>query len=171
MKKITLFLLFLTLTSCFIEDPFREPDRLSLSGEYVIDRITYSNIENSVNYGHTILQPGSVYSNPNENLPMNYIEVGFTRWHLDYSVISFNPTTLPSGQVMWGDQFFYRVINYYSIYDLGYIDITMDGGGRRLFKIIDDGMESLTLRTTGRWIGSSYNPNESITLHLTRIGP
>jgi hypothetical protein len=101
---------------------------------------------------------------------MDFIEVGFTRWHLDYSVISFNPTTLPTGQVLWGDQFFYRIINYYSIYDLGYIDITM-GGNRRLFKIVDDGLESLTLRTTGRWVGNTYYSNESVTLHLTRVGP
>jgi len=170
MRKILLLLILSTLTSCVIQDPFVEPDHLSITGEYIIDRVTYSYIENSVNYGEVILQPGDVYDNPYENIPMNYIEVGFTRWHLDYSVISFNPTTLPTGQVLWGDQFFYDIINYYSIYDLGYIDITM-GGNRRLFKIVDDGLESLTLRTTGRWIGDTYEPNESITLHLSRIGP
>jgi len=170
MKKILLLLILSTLTSCVIQDPFVEPDHLSITGEYIIDRVTYSYIENSVNYGEVILQPGDVYDNLYENIPMNYIEVGFTRWHLDYSVISFNPTTLPTGEVLWGDQFFYDIINYYSIYDLGYIDITM-GGNRRLFKIVDDGLESLTLRTTGRWIGDTYEPNESITLHLSRIGP
>jgi hypothetical protein len=170
MKKILLLLFLSTLTSCVIQDPFVEPDHLSITGEYIIDRITYSCIGNSINCGETVLLPGDFYINPNENIPMDFIEVGFTRWHLDYSVISFNPTTLPTGQVLWGDQFFYRIINYYSIYDLGYIDITM-GGNRRLFKIVDDGLESLTLRTTGRWVGNTYYSNESVTLHLTRVGP
>jgi hypothetical protein len=170
MKKILLLLFLSTLTSCVIQDPFVEPDHLSITGEYIIDRITYSCIGNSINCGGTVLLPGDFYINPNENIPMDFIEVGFTRWHLDYSVISFNPTTLPTGQVLWGDQFFYRIINYYSIYDLGYIDITM-GGNRRLFKIVDDGLESLTLRTTGRWVGNTYYSNESVTLHLTRVGP
>lgn len=161
MRKILLLLILSTLTSCVIQDPFVEPDHLSITGEYIIDRVTY---------GEVILQPGDVYDNLYENIPMNYIEVGFTRWYLDYSVISFNPTTLPTGQVLWGNQFFYNIVNYYSIYDLGYIDITIDGA-RRLFKIVDDGLESLTLRTTGRWIGNTYYSNESVTLHLTRVGP
>lgn len=171
MKKIIVFLIISILTSCVVDDPFQEPQTLSITGEYIVDKITYSYIENSVDYGETVLYPGDIYQNLNENIPLNYIDVGFTRWHLDYSVISFDPTTLPTGQVIWGEQFFYKIINHYSIYDLGYIDITMGENGRRVFKIIHDGLESMILRTTGRWVGSEYDPNQSLTIHLTRVGP
>jgi hypothetical protein len=55
-------------------------------------------------------------------------------------------------------------------YDLGYLDFNCDGS-RRVFKIIDDQAESITLRSTGQWGYAQIGPDISVTLHLTRIGP
>jgi len=44
-------------------------------------------------------------------------------------------------------------------------------GSVRTFKILDDGLESLTLQTTGLWPQSSSGPNQIVTLQLTRDGP
>lgn len=171
MKYIVIILIsLLTLTSCYKQ--YSQPKTLSLSGEYIVDKITYSKVENSTTPDETVYYGGDIYVNPNGTFPMDSISVGFTRWHLDYSVISFNPHTLNTGQVIWEKQYFYNVVNHYTNYDLGYIDFTMDNGGRRIFKIIDDGVENLVLRTTGQW--SSYGasgPEESVTLYLTRVGP
>jgi len=168
MKKF-IILIFLFLISCEV---YQEPTSLSLSGEYVITKVTLLSTENTTNNSGVIYNPGSHYINPYDIFPIDDIQVGFTRWHLDYSVISFNPNILPSGTVIWGDRYVYSVINHYSNYDLGYIDITMDNGGRRIFKIIDDGVESLVLRTTNNWgaYGGS-GPAQSATIYLTRIGP
>jgi len=169
MRHLLIIPLLVILTSCYKQ--YSQPKTLSLSGEYIIDKITYSNIENS-NPNEQVYYSGDIFINPNESFPMDSIAIGFTRWHLDYSVISFNPNILPSGKVIWGDRYVYSVINHYTNYDLGYIDITMDNGGRRIFKIIDDGVENLVLRTTNNWgsYGSS-GPAQSATIYLTRIGP
>jgi len=155
------------LTSCL---KYSEPTLLSLSGEYVVDRITYSKVENSTSHGDSTYLPGTTYINPNDVFPMDSVSVGFTKWHLDYSVISFCPTTLLSGQVIWGKQYFYKTIGNHTIYDLGYIQFDVNSSSRT-FKIISDDVESLTLRTTGLWSSGGSGPEESVTIHLTRIGP
>jgi hypothetical protein len=101
---------------------------------------------------------------------MDSIYVGFTKWHLDYSVISFSPIPLPSGQVHWSQQYFYNVVGHYTVYDLGYIQFDC-GNGERTLKIISDGAENLVLRTTGLWVGGSSGNNQNVTIYLTRIGP
>lgn len=157
MKKIWLFILIL-LTSCEVYD---EPVSLSLSGEYIITQVTLYNYgglyTNQINY-----YPGSNYVNPNETFPVNDIQVGFTRWHFDYSVISFFPTQLGSGITSWGVQYFYSIVGQYSVYELGYIQFYTNNGFRT-FKILEDGVENLVLQTT--------NSNQIITLYLTRVGP
>jgi len=169
MKSFICLLLLVCLTSCYKQ--YTQPKTLSLSGEYIVDKITYSVIENSTNPQEQSFYPGTMFINPNESFPMDSILVGFTKWHLDYSVISFKPHTLPTGKTVWEKQYFYNVINHYSIYDLGYIDFTMEDGSRRVFKILDDGVENLVLRTTGQWAYGSSGTNVSITLFLTRVGP
>jgi len=169
MKKLLILPLLLLLNSCYKQ--YSQPKTLSLSGEYIIDKVTYSVIENSTP-NEKVFYPGYVYINPNESFPMDSLKVGFTRWHFDYSIASFNPQVLPTGTVIWNNRYVYSVRNHYTNYDLGYIDINMDNGSRRIFKIIDDGVENLVLRTTNNW--GVYGPSgeaESVTLYLTRIGP
>lgn len=169
MKRLFILPLLLLLSSCLKQ--YSQPKTLSLSGEYIIDKLTYSNIENSTP-NDLVLYSGNIYVNPNESFPMDSISVGFTRWHFDYSAVAFNPQVLPTGTVIWGNKYFYSVINHNTNYDLGYIDITMDNGSRRIFKIIDDGSENLVLRTTNKWgMYGASGPAESVTLYLTRIGP
>ncbi len=168
MKKTILILIICSLFySCEV---YQEPTLLSLSGEYVIDKVTWQSTENSVNPTDLIYNPGDTYVNPYDTFPMDKINVGFTRWHLDYSVISFFPIPNGSGTTHWQRQYFYEVINHNSIYDLGYIKFQVNGSVR-IFKILSDGLESLTLRTTGLWPYGSIGENQLVTVHLTRIGP
>jgi hypothetical protein len=57
-----------------------------------------------------------------------------------------------------------------SIYDLGYIIFDYDGT-RRVWKIIDDGVESLVIRTSGSYDFGSNSSGETTTMFLTRVGP
>lgn len=168
MKK-TLLPLFLSMlfTSCEV---YQQPTLLSLSGEYVIDRITSISTENTTTTNGTIYTIGDNYVNLNDSPPMDNIYLGFTRWHLDYSVIYFYPISNGDGTTTWQRQYFYSVIGHNNIYDLGYIQFNINGSVRT-FKILDDGLESLTLQTTGLWPYSNLGPNQIVTLHLTRIGP
>lgn len=166
MKKIALLLLFV-ITSCEV---YEQPSSLSLSGEYVVDRITKHSTDNSTNSNELTFNPGDVYVNPDDIFPMDSINVGFTRWHLDYSVISFFPISNGSGGTTWQRQYFYQVTNHNSIYDLGYIKFQVNGSVR-IFKILEDSAESITLRTTGLWPYANLGANQFATIHLTRVGP
>ena len=90
MKKIiSVLVLLLTLVSCEVYD---QPKTLSLSGEYIIDRITRTSTENTSGTQQLVVyQPGDTFISNTESFPMDRIIVGATRWHLDYSVISFSP--------------------------------------------------------------------------------
>lgn len=168
MKKIMfLLLLIVGLTSC---EKYEQPTLLSLSGEYIIDKITFEKVDNAVTPDDTIYLPGTIYINPLERFPMDTIKVGFTKWHFDYQILSMKPVNTMTGQYIWTKQYLYNIINHNSNYELGYLDFNCEGS-RRIFKILDDQAESITLRSTGQWGYAEVGPNISITLHLTRIGP
>lgn len=168
LKKFLYVIIFTTvLTGCEV---YEEPTLLSLSGEYRIDKITYEKVDNSPNNSYKVFYPGTTYVNPTERFPMDSISVGETTWAFDYAEIFMSPYRTRDGRTMWMKRYFYNVINHTSVYELGYIEFNCDGS-RRVFKILDDGMESLTLRSTGHWGYAQLGPNVQLTLHLTRIGP
>ena len=169
-KLLILFLvvkliLVLCLTSCV---KYAEPPSLSLSGEYRIDKITYENRDNSDL--NRVFYPGDLYVNPSETKPLDSISLGFTRLALDYSVIYFDPIDLPSGGTSWTKKFTYYVHGQRTVYDNGYIVFDYDGT-RRVWKILDDGMESLVIRTSGSYDYGSNSSGETTTMYLTRVGP
>jgi hypothetical protein len=167
MKKIIPFLLLILIFSSCLK--YSEPKLLSLSGEYRIDKITYENFDNS-SYNQ-VFYPGDLYVNPSETKPLDSIAVGFTKLSLDYGTIYFNPIeNQMSGSTTWTKQYPYVVHGQNSIYDLGYIIFDYDGT-RRVWKIIDDGVESLVIRTSGSYDYGSNSSGETTTMFLTRVGP
>jgi len=168
MKKIILLIgILFTFNSCEV---YQEPTSLSLSGEYIIDKVTVISTENTTNSGGQIYGPGSHYVNNLDTFPLDDIYVGFTRWHFDYTIASFFPISNGDGTVNWQRQYYYTVVGHNNVYDLGYIKFNVNGSVR-IFKILDDGMESLTLQNSGLWPYANEGPNEVVMIHLSRIGP
>jgi hypothetical protein len=166
MKKILIsFISLVIMTSCV---KYAQPPLLSLSGEYRIDKITYENRDNSGL--NQVFYPGDLYVNESETKPIDSIFVGFTRLALDYSVIYFNPVDLPSGGTTWSKKYTYYTYGQRSVYDYGYIVFNYDGT-RRVWKILDDGVESLAIRTSGSYDFGSNTSGETTTMFLTRVGP
>jgi len=165
--KIYLLLLpiVLFLTSCV---KYAEPPTLSLSGEYRIDKITYESMGNDPTF--LVYYPGQAYVNPSETSPLDSIVVGETRIAMDYATIYMNPVEYPNGSTVWTDEYYYFVHGQYSAYELGYIQFDYNGT-RRTWKIIDDGAESLVIRTSGSYDYGNSGPMESTTMYLTRVGP
>jgi hypothetical protein len=118
----------------------------------------------------TTYLPGDVFISETDSFPINNIDVGFTKWHFDYSVVSFDPYVNQTGQLEWSEQYFYSLVPSYTQYELGYVDINMIDR-KLILKIIDDTAESITFRTTGRWVFLNVWEESSVTLHLTRVGP
>jgi hypothetical protein len=139
-----------------------------LSGEYVIDKIVYEDRDNDSST--TVFYPGDLYVNPSETKPLDSIKVGITKLALDYSMIYFDPTDTPSGTTTWGKKYTYIVHGNRSLYELGYIVFDYDGT-RRVWKIIDDGVESLVIRTSGSYDYGSNSSGEQTVMYLTRVGP
>jgi hypothetical protein len=164
-KYLYLLSLVIGLSSCI---KYGEPPSLSLSGEYRIDKITYESMGNDpINM---VFYPGELYVNPSETAPMDTIEVGFTRIAFDYSTIYMNPVEHSNGITSWTTEYEYFVHGQYGPNELGYIQFDYNGT-RRTWKIIDDGMESLVLRTSGSYDYGNAGPMESTTIFLTRVGP
>lgn len=166
MKNIlSIISLLFVFVSCV---KYGEPKSLSLSGEYVIDKIVYEDRDNDSST--IVFYPGDLYVNPSETKPIDSIKVGITKLALDYSVIYFDPTDTPSGTTTWGKKFTYYVQGHNNLYDLGYIVFDYDGT-RRVWKIIDDGVESLVIRTSGSYDYGSNTSGEQTVMYLTRVGP
>lgn len=164
---------FLILTSIFFLTScvkYEQPELVSLSGEYRIDKVTYEEVDNTSSSNNMVYYPGDLYVNPSEVFPMDSIEVGFTRIHMDYSMMRFKPIDNPDGSVNWTKEYYYYVHGQTTQYDLGYIQVDIDGS-TRTFKIVDDGNETLVLRTTGTWANGNAGSNVSVTLVMTRVGP
>jgi hypothetical protein len=169
MNKVTfLLLLSVLMTSCLKYEQKTYP---TLDGEYIIDKVTITAVDQSISNIDSVYQPGSVFVNSNEIHPMDTIKVGFTEWAFDASQIYISPYTNQMGTKVWSEKYFYEVHQYgITSNDKGYIQFYVNGT-KRIFKIIDDGLESLTLRTTGQWPNGNNGSEISITLQLTRVGP
>ena len=167
MKQIfVLFFLLWLVTSC---TKYAEPSLLSLSGEYRVDKITYEQTDNTTNSNNMVFYPGDMYINPNDQHPFDTIPVGFYKLHFDYSIVSFSPNQNMDGSTTWSEQYFYHVHNQTTQY-AGDLEIEMNGS-KRMFSIIEDGLEHIVIRSKGAWFSGSSGPNESITLFLSRTGP
>jgi hypothetical protein len=106
MKTILLVPALFFFLSC---TKYSQPSEPKLSGEWQIDMVEYYRIENGDTINSMVYLPGDLYVNPNDNSPLDTIEVGFTRFHMDYSVISFKPVLAYGGATKWKEQFFYGV--------------------------------------------------------------
>jgi len=164
MKTIIYTSLLFLLVSCY---KYEQPPLLSLSGEYKIDKLTY---ENSQTGESVVLYPGETFINYGEIDVMDTINIGFTEIHMDYSVISFNPIVDSEGIKKWGTQVFYNTFGQRNTNDFGYLQFDYYGT-TRVYKIIDDGAESLVLRSSGQYSGTDAAVKEEITYFLTRVGP
>ena len=166
MRHFFYFLVSIFILSSCVK--YGEPVSLSLSGEYRIDKITYENRDNS--NLNQVFYPGDLYVNQSETKPLDSIAVGFTRLALDYAVIYFDPVDDPStGSTTWTKQYTYMVQGHNNVYDLGYISFNYEGT-KRVWKIIDDGMESLVIRTSGSYDYGNNTSGETTTMFLTRVG-
>lgn len=162
-----LFILVITLTSCV---KYEQPPLLSLSGEYRIDKITYQKVDGTQSPDDMVYYPGDEFVNPNGISPFDSVNVGFTPVSIDYSLIRFKPVKLAGGTTKWLEEYGYYVVGQMTQYDLGYIKM-MYNGTAIVLKIIEDGQESLVLRTTGQWADGNSGSDVSLTYFLTRVGP
>jgi hypothetical protein len=178
MRKLFLLLVVLVLTSC--EHYITEISDLTLSGTYVVSKLHVTNVGQSQSSGLSYLD-GSTYIDSNSPHPFNRITINNFYIYFDYSTIRINKIGVlqNTGQDMWQygsspNNIFYYIDNR-TPYHYGDIEFTytpINSSTRRLvLSIEDDGLESLQLKTKGRWINGPYGQDQVITFTLTRVGP
>jgi hypothetical protein len=180
MKKSSIFVkkknmknLLVLLSSLFVLTGCYKPDEwntqyTSLGGEYVVERVTLLTSDQSTVEEGTSYYTGDLYVNPNGTLPLDAIEVGITRWHIDNSMIAFNPVGSSTGQTLWLNEYVLSRVTTPGGDEV--LSFNIDGTVKK-FKIVDCTLESLTLRSTGQWAFGSSGPYESVVIKFTRIGP
>lgn len=167
-KKTIILTCLVCLVSCY---RYSEQTTPTLSGEYIIDRITVTETESIGSPNDSIYNPGDLFIDKTSRMPLDIILVGSTRWHFDYSCVSFNPNHTNTGQVVWSEKYFYDLTPGFTQFDFGYVEFNLNGYVI-VFKILEDGLESLTFRTTGQWNDNNYSLSEKfVTIQLTRVGP
>lgn len=168
MKKIIYLLIPLLFASCY---KYAEQTTPTLSGEYIIDRITVTENETTSNPKDSVYLPGDIYLDPNSYFPLDSVYLGITRWHFDYMEVAFCPVPNQWGSFDWQKKCFYDLIPGSTIYDFGYVQLKLNGTVLT-FHILSDGTESLLFRTTGQWTNDGFNLTEkTLTIQFTRIGP
>lgn len=168
MKTLLFIITSIIVLSC---EKYTQPKFVDITGKYVVDRITVFNYENSADPNNKTYNPGDFFIDSDESFPMDSIYVGFTTWDFNYQSVSFSHYTLPTGQVKWYDSYYYYFTSQNNADELGYLNIMLDNGNKRVFKLIDDGLENTTLRTTGQWANGPAGSAKTVTIYLTRIGP
>ena len=96
--------------------------------------------------------------------------MGFTHWHIDYAAIRFDATNNLDGSLEWSEPVFYDIDGQFRAGNFGYFTFNIDET-RRVWKIVSDGVESITFRTYGLCDNGSNGSNEQNTIYLTRVGP
>ena len=104
MKKIFYLLISISLVSCY---KYAEQTTPTLSGEYIIDKITLTETESTGNPKDSVYYPGDVFIDPTSLFPLDSISIGVTRWHFDYMQVAFCPTPTPWGTFEWSEKYFY----------------------------------------------------------------
>lgn len=164
-RLLKLIIISLIFISC---EKYEQPTTLTLSGTYTISKVVAKDNNDNL----TIFLPSDTFINNVGNIndtiwrPLNRrdtIFVGETKWSFDYSKIY-----MKNVNNIWQKQYYYFTY-WQTNYDYGYIEFNTENG-MQVFKILDDGIESLTLQVSNEWNNGNTN-YQILTLHLTRIGP
>ena len=183
MRKIFLFTLICTLlVSC--EKYTTEIRDLTLSGKYVVTKMTVISISHAIEKDTTYLS-GGVFTNSALPHPFNYIKVNDFYMHFTYSEVRMNwINRVPTGsnRDMWQygespNEIFYNRLPYsYSAYDYGKIQFDYkpinENTYRRITLHVDsDLLESLQLSGLDIAPYGKDGPEYRFIFTLSRVGP
>jgi hypothetical protein len=180
MKKLIIFLsaVFLTFfTSC---EKYVSGTTLSLSGKYLITRITLKSVGQNTT-GDSTFRTGDVFLDTSRYTPIPFdrIRVGYTFWHFDNTLINLRYTGVNQyGTDMWDN----RYQTWYNIWgnnqwQEGYLQFSYTDQIKTntryscTFQITDDNFESLELVSSGKWPSYQYGEKKIMIINLTRVGP
>jgi len=162
--------LVLSLFSC--EAEFDLPAYPTLSGTYEISsvRVTGQNLITGELISEDFNRLGEYYSMVNPVGPFDVLEIG-EKIHFTYAKMYGGHYLINGGQAWYYD---YMYNTYQDLATGEYRRITLDSyeGTRRVYNIIQDGIDYLILSSSGQWEdGSPEGTFTKFTMHLERTGP
>ena len=163
--------LVLSLFSC--EAEFDLPTYPTLSGTYVVSYVSV--VGQNLITGELINERydiGDTYSLSNPLGPFDEFDVGFELIHFTYAKMYGGHHPNGNGGQTWDDEYLYNT--YQDLVTGEYRRIILDDyeGTRRVYNIIQDGVDYLILSNSGQW--ESVSPEGTFTkftIYLDRVGP
>ena len=180
MRKLFLLLVVLVCVSC--EHYVTEIRDLTLSGKYVVSKLTVISTHHATQRD-TVYLDGGVFTNNSLPHPFNSIKVNDFYLHFTYSEIRMNwinrlQTGMNRDRWEYGESpsiFYHRVPYSYDSYNFGKIEFyytPLNGAYRPIvFQIDSDLIESIQLSGLEFAPRGKDGPKYKLILSLTRVGP
>lgn len=176
---ILIIALLTSLTSCV---KYVSGTNVTLSGKYLINRITIKSVDQNVTIDSTY-RAGDIYidSSSYAPIPFDSIRVGYTFFHFDYSLINLRYMGVDNsngGRDVWDTR--YRTSYWIwgnNQWQSGYIqfsyqDVVKTNAWHKFtFQITEDKLESLELTSSGIWPSYKFGEKKIMIINLTRVGP
>ena len=174
---ITCFFVLLSLTGCY---KYETGTTLTLSGKYVINRITIKSVDQNET-GDSTYRHGDVFidNSPHTPIPFNRIHVGYTFSHFDNVFVNLRYMGVNNhGQDLWDTRYetWYRILGN-NRWQEGYLQfsyndpVLTNGNHTCTFQITEDKFESLELVSSGKWPSYKFGEKKILILSLLRVGP
>jgi len=175
--KLIIFILSLSLSSC---EKYVAGTNVTLSGKYLINRITIKSIDQNKT-GDSTYRSGDVYIDTSRTTPTPFdrIKVGYTFLYFDYWSVNLRHLGVdPNGRDIWDPNYltWYKILGN-NQWQSGYLQFTyrdvIKTNARHTFtfQVTEDKFESLELTSSGIWPSHQYGEKKIMILNLTRVGP
>lgn len=174
-----LFLVLFSLTSCV---KYVSGTTVTLSGKYLINRITIKSVDQNTT-GDSTYRSGDVYVDTSLNAPVPFdrIRVGYTFFHFDNVFINLRYLGVNNsmgGSDVWDPRYqtsywIWGNNQWQSGYlQFSYQDVLKTNAWHRFtFQITEDKHESLELTSSGIWPSYKFGEKKIMIINLTRVGP
>ena len=157
MRVLSILAIIFTMYAC---EKYSLPSEPKIQGQWQINRIDYYRIEEKDTVDELHYYPGDVFVLPNENCPLDTINVGQTYFSCSGIEILLNPYFGYGGRTYYSNRYFFSISEVNYDYP-GFMSFETEKR-RNVWKIIHTDYSGMLLQMKGQW-----DPNSSFTKKVT----
>lgn len=146
MRLLSFISVFYILYSC---EKYSQPSEPKIQGQWQVTRVDFYRIEDSDTINELHYYPGDLFVLPNENNPLDTINVGQTFFACSGAEILFNPYFGYGGRTNYKKRYFYTISEVNFEYP-GFISFDTEKN-RNVWKIIYTDYSGMLLQMKGQW--------------------
>ena len=157
MRLLLLISVFFIFYSC---KKYSQPSEPKIQGQWLVTHIDFYRIEDADTINELHYYPGDVFILPNENCPLDTINIGQTYFTFSGIEVLLNPYFGYGGRTFYKNNYFFSVTEVNYDYP-GFISFDTDKR-RNVWKIIYTDYSGMLLQLKGQW-----DPNSSFKKKVT----